>query len=89
MGTLERQISQLQNDLRIDHGGHHVGATWNMPGGAAGDISHHGVRTEAAKRATLIILQHLYMYDSATFGELKQEFQNAMASTQASSLGYL
>ena len=86
MGAIESQIGQLQNDLRIDHGGHHIGAAWNLPGGAAGDISHHGVRTEAAKHATLIILQRLYMYDNATFGELKQDFRNAMASTQASSL---
>ena len=86
MGTLERQISQLQNDLRIDHGDHHVGTAWNLPGGAAGDISQHGPRTGAAKHATLIILQRMYMYDNATFGELKQDFRNAMASTQASSL---
>ena len=73
----------LQKDLRIDPGDHHVGAAWNLPSGAGGDINHHGPRTGAAKYATLIILQRLYMYDTATFGELKHEFRNAMA--QASS----
>ena len=83
VGALERQITELQKDLRIDRGDHHVGAPWNLPGGAGGDISQHGPRAGAAKCATLIILQRLYMYDNATFGELKHEFLNAMA--QASS----